>query len=97
LESSAAICADALTTESGGRYGATNPVNFPRRDVDAKSVNMYTVFGEYFDFGGKEFAASQEDFEFSKKFMALTESLLAKVSRNRFSVVSMRANQRRAY
>lgn len=39
---------------------------------------MYTVFGEGFNFGkGSEFPAIPEDFEYTKKFIELTEKLLA--------------------
>lgn len=38
---------------------------------------MYSVFGEPFEKRGTQFPASQEDFEFTKKFMALTEKFLA--------------------
>jgi hypothetical protein len=38
---------------------------------------MYTIFGEKFDFAGNEFPASSEDFEYAKKFLGMTEKLLA--------------------
>jgi hypothetical protein len=39
------------------------------------------MFGEPFTFGYQEFAASPEDFEFAKRFMDLTETLLKMVWR----------------
>lgn len=40
-------------------------------------TNMYTIYGESFTVGSLHYPASQEDFEWAKKFMALTEYLLA--------------------
>lgn len=74
---SAQFCAQALSTESGCRYGTILPVPSPRDDVRSVSTFMYTVFGEEFDLNGTKIAAVPEDFEFAKKFMALTETLLA--------------------
>jgi hypothetical protein len=37
---------------------------------------MYTIFGEAFKFAGNEIPAMPEDFEYTKKFMAMTEGLL---------------------
>jgi NADPH:quinone reductase-like Zn-dependent oxidoreductase len=71
------ICADALTSESGGRYGSILPVKSPREDVESVSTLMYTVFGEAFNFGPAQIPASNDDFEWAKKFMSLTEKLLA--------------------
>lgn len=79
LESSAKICAECLSTNPGSRYGATNPIQSPRKDVESSSVVMYTMYGEPFVFGSQKFAGSQEDFEFAKMFMELTEKLLEEV------------------
>ncbi|KAI1615910.1 hypothetical protein EDD36DRAFT_492499 [Exophiala viscosa] len=76
IESSAKICANALSTYPGTQYGATNPIKSPRSDVQSSSIVMYTMFGESFSFGAQEFARSTEDFEFAKMFMGLTEKLL---------------------
>jgi hypothetical protein len=40
---------------------------------------MYTMMGEEFIYGQTKFAALQEDHEFAKMFMTLTEELLAEV------------------
>ncbi|OQV09042.1 hypothetical protein CLAIMM_13224 [Cladophialophora immunda] len=77
IESSAEICAQSLSTHPGTRYGATNPINSPRDDVESSSVVMYTMFGEAFVFGPRQFAADPQDWEFAKMFMGLTEQLLA--------------------
>ena len=38
---------------------------------------MYSVFGEAFEKRGHKFPASSQDYEFAKKFMNITEKLLA--------------------
>jgi hypothetical protein len=40
---------------------------------------MHTIFGEFFTMRGTDFPATSGDFEFAKKFMTLTETLLAGV------------------
>ncbi|EXJ87206.1 hypothetical protein A1O3_04165 [Capronia epimyces CBS 606.96] len=77
IESSAQMCADALSTYPGTRYGTTNAVKMPRDDVKSTFTVMHTMYGEAFTFGPVEFEASPEDFEFAKLFMGLTEKLLA--------------------
>ncbi|QGA21042.1 hypothetical protein EYB26_008752 [Talaromyces marneffei] len=77
-EGSAKICSDALTSEPGAKYGNILNVKSPREDVETVNTLMYTVFGEAFKFGkGAELPAIPEDFEYTKKFIALTEKLLA--------------------
>ncbi len=86
LEASAQICADALSsTESGLRYGTVIPVKSPRDDVETVTTVMYTVFGKAFRFGDLEVPASQDDFEFGKRFFNMTEKLLAEVSEHSHS------------
>lgn len=76
-EASAKICAEALTSESGAKYGSVLPTKSPREDVQRENTLMYTVFGEGFKFGTQEIPAIPEDFEYTKKFVELTEKLLA--------------------
>ncbi|RBA18225.1 hypothetical protein FPRO05_10520 [Fusarium proliferatum] len=76
-EQSSLICADALSTEAGGVYSSVLPSTVPRADVKSVSTVMYTMFGEEFSMKGKVFPASQEDWELAKKFMTLTEKLIA--------------------
>lgn len=38
---------------------------------------MYTIFGEQFQVGSLDYPASQEDYEWAKMFMSVTEQLLA--------------------
>lgn len=73
---SAQFCADALTSSSGAKYGSILPVKSPREDVESVSTLMYTVFGESFKFGQQDIPAVSEDFEYTKKFLAMTEGLL---------------------
>ena len=75
LESSAKICADAMSS-SGGKYGTILPVKPPRDDLEVTSTFMYTIFNEPFHKGKNEFPAVKEDFEFAKMFMEITENLL---------------------
>jgi NADPH:quinone reductase-like Zn-dependent oxidoreductase len=74
---SANIIAEALSTEPGSRYGSILPNKFPREDVHYASTLMYTIFGEPFHFGPRAFPAIPEDFEYTKKFIGITEQLLA--------------------
>lgn len=85
---SAKICAEALTSEGGAKYGATLPVKCPREDVESTNTLMYTVFGEGIKFGKDEIPPIPEDFEYTKKFIALTEKLIAegKVKAHRVKV-----------
>ncbi|KAF2432067.1 zinc-binding oxidoreductase alcohol dehydrogenase [Tothia fuscella] len=77
ISQSAQICADALSSDSGVcKYGTILPIKSPREDVKSAGTMMYTIFGEKFQKGGRVWEASQEDFEFAKKFYGITESLL---------------------
>lgn len=79
LKDSAEICAKALSSDSSGaRYGSILPVKLPRDDGVAETHTfMYTIFNEAFTKGGRETPTVPEDFEFAKKFFAITEKLLA--------------------
>lgn len=77
-EESAQICATAISSKSTGcRYASFLSNRSPRDDIESIGTNMYTIWGEYFRSGSLEYHASQEDFEWAKKFMVLTEKLLA--------------------
>lgn len=76
-DASAKFCAEALSSEAGCRYGAILPGKFPRDDVKSTSTFMYTVFGETFEKMGKVFEGSEADFNFGKRWFALTEKMLA--------------------
>lgn len=80
LESSAKICAEALSSKpNGAKYGTILPVKLPGREKDAETTStfMYTIFNDPFVKAGKETPAVPEDFEFAKKFFDITEKLLA--------------------
>jgi len=51
--------------------------SLPRDDVKQTPRLMYTMFNEAFHKFGMDFPPSQEDFDFAKKFTAITENLLA--------------------
>ncbi|KAK5656800.1 hypothetical protein OQA88_4348 [Cercophora sp. LCS_1] len=74
---SAEICSAAIGA-NGGTVSHLFPVQYGREGVQAKHTIGYTVLGEYFRVGdAREFPAQPQDFEFGKKFWALSERLLA--------------------
>jgi len=80
-EGSAQICADALSSNtapdgSKPKYGCILDVKFPRDDVEKTFTLGYTVTGESFNWPGKVFEASRNDFEFGKKFWEVARKLL---------------------
>jgi len=79
LESSAKICAEAMSSDdtTGAKYGSILPVKLPKEGVEVTSMFMYTIFNDPFTKGGKDVPAVPEDFEFAKKFFGITEKLLA--------------------
>lgn len=70
------ICAAALSSEAGARYGALLPIDFPRKDVKTSFTLGYSVNGEEFSFFGNKVEAKPQDFEFGKKWWSLAETLL---------------------
>lgn len=77
-QGSAKICADALTSQSGARYGNVSSVKSPREDVESVNTLMYTVFGEAVQFGPAiQIPPLPQDYEHAKKFISLSEKLLA--------------------
>ena len=78
LEASSKLCDEALSSDSQGcHYGAILANNFPREGVKRTGTIMYTMFGEEFYKGGKKFPAREDDYEFGKMWMGLTEKLVA--------------------
>ncbi|KAG0650529.1 Trans-enoyl reductase lepG [Hyphodiscus hymeniophilus] len=73
------ICADALSDDPGtaGQYSCILTADFPREDVKSTFTLMYTMFGEEFDKYGENWPASKEDYNFAKRWMELTEKLVA--------------------
>ncbi|KIV85055.1 hypothetical protein PV11_00791 [Exophiala sideris] len=77
-EDSAKVCAAALSSDSTDcRYASFLSQRCPREDVESVGTNMYTVWGEYFKSGSLEYPANQADFGWAKRFMELTEKILA--------------------
>ncbi|KAK3715514.1 hypothetical protein LTR37_007002 [Vermiconidia calcicola] len=68
------ICAEALSTQPGGRIGILSPVKSPRDDVKVTFTAMYTMFGKAFQFGPRYMPASLEDLDFAKMFMSSQKS-----------------------
>jgi NADPH:quinone reductase-like Zn-dependent oxidoreductase len=81
-ESSAKLCADALSSESktpsGGKlqYAHILQAKSPRDDVETKGTVMYTTFGEEWSMGHRKVPAKPQDFEFMKKFVAIAQKLI---------------------
>jgi len=71
--SSPSICAAALSS-TGGHYSVLLPVsNLGRDDVKVSHTLGYTALGEKYN---DKFPASQEDYEFAKKFWKVAEGLV---------------------
>lgn len=72
------LCPQVLSSGSAiAHYGSILSNEFPREDVHHTSTVMYTAFGEDFFKYGMDFRASEDDYEFAKKWSALTEKLVA--------------------
>jgi hypothetical protein len=73
----AKICAEAITSTSGGVCCNLMGVEFPRKDVESVFFLGYTVTGEMFRYKGEDWPAIPEDFERAVGFSKLAEALLA--------------------
>jgi NADPH:quinone reductase-like Zn-dependent oxidoreductase len=72
------ICAEALSSDSTiCHYGTILYNKFPREELKYTATEMYTMFGEYYYKYGQDFPVITEDFEFAKRWMNLTEQLVA--------------------
>ncbi|KAK5695785.1 hypothetical protein LTR97_008205 [Elasticomyces elasticus] len=76
LDSSAAICADAIGP-SGGTHCTLLPVETFRKDVESIFFLGYDITGESYKFEGESYPAKPELFEWTKKFTTLAEKLWA--------------------
>lgn len=76
-EETAQICADALTTESGARYGCILSVKFPRDDVKYTDTLAYTGVGDDFEKFGKQMHNNEKHGEFQLKWWEIARTLLA--------------------
>jgi hypothetical protein len=75
-DSTAQICADALSSSGGGLYVNLMGIDFPREDVRNVFFLGYTLIGEAFEIEGKLWPAVPENFELAKKFNSVVEKLL---------------------
>jgi NADPH:quinone reductase-like Zn-dependent oxidoreductase len=79
---SAQICADGMSSDtampSGQKLQYANILSakFPREEVESKRTLMYSIMGEDFAKGGRKIPAKKEDFEFMKKFVAISQKLI---------------------
>lgn len=79
LPSSARICAEALSSSSGGKYYTLLPERSPRGDVESRMTVAYFMFGEPLVWNpavGVE-QASQEDFQYAVEFLDMATRLVA--------------------
>jgi len=58
-------------------YGCILSTKCPREDVKSTFTLMYTLISEDFSKYGQDWPTSKDDYEFGKKWMNLTEKLLA--------------------
>lgn len=76
---SARICAEALSSEPAGcRYASFLENKSPRSDITSIGTNLYTIWGEFFKTGDREYPASKDDFSWAEEFMARAEGLIAR-------------------
>lgn len=71
------MCMEALTSDSGAKYGTILFNKIPREDVLYTSSFLVTFLGEAFDKFGVHMEASFEDFELAKRFAGIVEGLFA--------------------
>ncbi|KAI1612188.1 putative zinc-binding oxidoreductase ToxD [Exophiala viscosa] len=76
VESSAAICADAIGP-NGGVYCNLLGLNCPRQDVQSTFFLGYGISGESYIFEGDKYEARPEDLAFASQFLALAAKLWA--------------------
>jgi hypothetical protein len=74
--SSAAICAEAISSSPDGLYVSLLPVELPRKDVRNVFFLGYTMSGEPFEIEGQVWDAVPEDHQLGKDFIAVAEKLL---------------------
>ncbi|EKV04262.1 ToxD [Penicillium digitatum] len=76
LESSAAFCDNAISTD-GGEYSALLNIKINRANVNDRSTLAYTNMGEAFSLGDIRIPAKPEDQAYAEKFIPIAECLLA--------------------
>ncbi|THV46386.1 hypothetical protein BGAL_0390g00030 [Botrytis galanthina] len=75
-QSSAQICADALSTSGKNIYVNLMGIEMPRDDVKNIFFLGYSVTGEEYEIEGEVWPAAPEDFELGKRAFVLLERLL---------------------
>jgi hypothetical protein len=72
------VCDEAMSFNSAICHHGTILMNkFPKEDVNYTSTMIYTVIGEGFYKYRTDFPPSNDNFEFGKTWMDLTEKLVA--------------------
>ncbi|OJJ45192.1 hypothetical protein ASPZODRAFT_133825 [Penicilliopsis zonata CBS 506.65] len=73
------LCDAALSSDSSiVHFGTVHPDDPPREGFASfSSTSMYTMFGEKFDKYGHHYPASEEDFEFAKRWTTFIERIVA--------------------
>lgn len=75
--SSPEICESALSSKGNGKLAFLLPTaKHSRSDIQTFKTLGYTVNGEEFEKFGKKSEAKPEDFEFAKRFWAITQQLV---------------------
>ena len=72
---SAEFCAAVLA--HGGIYSSIGLAESPRQDVRTEQTLGWSFLGEEYSFLGQTVPASEEDFEYSRAFAELSQTLLA--------------------
>ncbi|KAE8150947.1 chaperonin 10-like protein [Aspergillus avenaceus] len=76
IDASARYCDNALSTK-GGEYSNLLASKVPRENVNSRGTLGYTVFGETFQKGARDWPAQPQDLEFGEMFWNLAETLIA--------------------
>jgi hypothetical protein len=76
IDSSAKICANAMSSSGDGKYCHLQPVEFPRPNTSCIFPLGYTVLGDAFVFDGETWEARPDDFAFWVSFVRFIEKLL---------------------
>ncbi|KKP04335.1 TOXD [Trichoderma harzianum] len=74
IESTAAICSDAISTE-GGTYVNLLGIEIPRLNVESIFFLGYSASGESYIFEGERWPAEPTYFAFGKEFLGIAEKL----------------------
>ncbi|OJD15343.1 hypothetical protein AJ78_04388 [Emergomyces pasteurianus Ep9510] len=73
----AAVCSEALSSNPGGKYMATQFPQMKREDIESSAMVVYSAINEEFRVGAHVSPAKEEDFEFAKRFGVIADKLVA--------------------